>query len=84
VLSGRFSPMLLSEERKMRNRLVCCISGGLLGFALSGTISNALGLTGTAGAVFSVVAGLALGYVVSTLIDVFTAKPDGLLPGRPD
>jgi len=64
----------------MRNRLVCCISGGLLGFALSGTISNALGLTGTVGTVFCAVAGLALGYVVSTLIDVFTAKPDSLLP----
>jgi len=68
----------------MRNRLVCCISGGLLGFALSGTISNALGLTGTLGMAFSAIAGLAIGYVASTLIDVFTAKPDGLLPGRPD
>ncbi len=68
----------------MRNRLVCCISGGLLGYALSGTVTDALGLTGTVGTVFSVVAGLALGYVVSTLIDVFTAKPDSLLPGQPD
>jgi hypothetical protein len=76
--------MLLSEERTMRNRLVCCISGGLLGFALSGTITNALGLDGMAGTVFSAVAGLALGYGVSILIDVFTAKPHGLLPGQPD
>jgi hypothetical protein len=68
----------------MRNRLVCCISGGLLGFALSGTINEALGLTSTVGTVFSAVAGLALGYVASTLMDVFTAKPDSLLPGRPD
>ena len=68
----------------MRNRLVCCISGGLLGFALSGTVTNALGLTGTVGTVFSTIAGLALGYVVSTLIDVFTAKPDGLLPRHLD
>jgi len=68
----------------MRNRLVCCISGGLLGFALSGTISNALGLTSTLGMAFSAIAGLAIGYVVSTLIDVFTAKPDGLLTGRPE
>ena len=68
----------------MRNRLVCCISGGLLGFALSGTINDALGLTGVVGTAFSAVAGLALGYVVSTLIDVFTAKPHGLLPGRLD
>jgi hypothetical protein len=68
----------------MRKRVVCCISGGLLGFALSGTIGEALGLTATVGAAFSAAAGLALGYVVSTLIDVFTAKPDSLLPGRPN
>jgi hypothetical protein len=66
----------------MRKRLVCCISGGLLGFALSGTVGDALGLTSTAGSVFSAAAGLALGYVVSTLMDVFTAKPDSLLSGR--
>ena len=66
----------------MRKRLVCCISGGLLGFALSGTVGEALGLTSMVGAVFSVAAGLALGYVVSTLMDVFSAKPDSLLPGR--
>lgn len=66
----------------MRKRLVCCISGGLLGFALSGTIGDALELTQVVGSVFSAASGLALGYVVSTLMDVFTAKPDSLLPGR--
>jgi hypothetical protein len=66
----------------MRKRLVCCISGGLLGFALSGTVGDALGLTSPVGMAFSAAAGLALGYVVSTLMDVFTAKPDSLLPGR--
>ena len=68
----------------MRKRLVCCISGGLMGFALSGTVGESLDLTTTAGGVFSAAAGLALGYVVSTLLDVFTAKPDSLLPGRLD
>jgi hypothetical protein len=63
----------------MRRRLVCCISGGLLGFALSGSIGDALGLTPMVGSVFSAAAGLALGYVISTLMDVFTAKPDNLL-----
>lgn len=66
----------------MRKRMVCCISGGLFGFALSGSVGDALALTSTVGTVFSVAAGLALGYVVSTLIDVFNAKPDSLLPGR--
>ena len=66
----------------MRKRLVCCISGGLLGFALSGTIGDALELTQVVGMAFSAAAGLALGYVVSTLMDVFTAKPDSLLPGQ--
>lgn len=64
----------------MRNRLMCCISGALFGIALSGTISESLGLSATLGTSFSAAAGLALGYVASTLIDVFTAKPDSLLP----
>jgi hypothetical protein len=34
------------------------------------------------GMVFSAAVGLALGYVVSTLMDVFTAKPDSLLSGQ--
>jgi hypothetical protein len=68
----------------MRNRLICCISGGLLGFALSGVVNDTLGLTAPVGTVFSAIAGLAIGYVVSTLIDVFTAKPDSLLPSRLD
>jgi hypothetical protein len=63
----------------MRNRLICCISGGLLGFAFSGTLGDSLGLTPVMGSVVSTVVGLALGYVASTLIDVFTAKPDSLL-----
>lgn len=71
--------MLLIEERiKMRNRLVCCISGGLLGIALSGTINESLELSNALGTAFCAAAGLALGYVASTLIDVFTAKPDSL------
>ena len=68
----------------MRKRLVCCISGGLLGFALSATVGDALALTGLVGSVFSTASGLALGYVVSTLMDVFTAKPDSILPTQPD
>jgi hypothetical protein len=64
----------------MRKRLVCCISGGLLGFALaSTTVTETLGLSPLVGIAFSAGLGLALGYVVSTLIDVFTAKPDSLL-----
>ena len=63
----------------MRNRLVCCISGGLLGVAFSGAINQSLELSTTLGTAFCAAAGLALGYVVSTLVDVFTAKPDSLL-----
>jgi lipopolysaccharide export LptBFGC system permease protein LptF len=74
--------MLLSRRNTMRKRLVCCISGGLLGFALSGKIGDALDLTPMVGMVFSAAVGLALGYVVSTLMDVFTAKPDSLLSGQ--
>ena len=66
----------------MRRRLVVCISGGLLGFALSGKVGDALELAPVMGMAFSAAAGLGLGYVVSTLMDVFAAKPDSLLPGR--
>ncbi len=67
----------------MRKRLVCCIyREELLGFALSGKIGDALDLTPMVGMVFSAAVGLALGYVVSTLMDVFTAKPDSLLSGQ--
>jgi hypothetical protein len=66
----------------MRRRLVVCISGGLLGFALSGKVGDALDLAPLVGMAFSAAAGLGLGYVVSTLMDVFAAKPDALLPGR--
>ncbi len=66
----------------MRRRLAICISGGLLGFALSGKVGDALDLEPLVGMAFSAAAGLGLGYVVSTLMDVFAAKPDSLLPGR--
>ena len=66
----------------MRRRLVVCISGGLMGFALSGKIGDALDLAPAMGMAFSAAAGLGLGYVVSTLMDVFAAKPDSLIPGR--
>ena len=68
----------------MRKRLVCCISGGLLGFAFSGKLIETLELAPTIGMALGAAVGLALGYVASTLIDVFAAKPDSLLPGRPD
>ena len=66
----------------MRRRLVVCISGGLMGFALSGKIGDALDLAPVMGMAFSAAAGLGIGYVVSTLMDVFAAKPDSLIPGR--
>gem|GEM_PF-2335856 len=84
MISGRFSAILLSEDETMRNRLLGCISGGLLGFALSGTLMETLGLSGTVGTAFCVVAGVALGYAVGVLIDAFKAKPDSLLPGQLD
>ena len=68
----------------MRNRLVGCVAGALIGFALGGTIRDMLGLTATIGTVFSAAAGMVLGYVATTLVDVFRAKPDSLLPGRSD
>ena len=64
----------------MRRRLVCGLFGGLVGIAVgSSAASEMVVLSPAAGMALSAGLGLVLGYVVSTLIDVFTAKPDSLL-----
>ena len=55
----------------MRKRLVGCAAGGALGFGLASAINLNLGLSPVlALAAFSII-GIALGYVLTTLADVF-------------
>lgn len=56
----------------MQTRLLACIAGGLLGVALTSTINGGLGLSPTLALIACSSAGVAIGYVVSILYDVFT------------
>jgi hypothetical protein len=56
----------------VQTRLLACLAGGLLGVALTSTINESLGLSPTLAFVACSSAGVAIGYVVSILYDVFT------------
>ena len=63
----------------MQTRLFACLAGGFLGAAVAASISNTLGLSPTFAVIACSSVGVALGYVVSMLVDVFTASSsDGL------
>jgi hypothetical protein len=55
----------------VQTRLLSCLAGGLLGVALASTINESLGLTPTLAMIACASAGVALGYMVSILFDVF-------------
>ena len=56
----------------MQTRLLACVAGGLVGVVLASSINGALGLSPTLAVIVCGLAGVALGSVVSVLIDVFT------------
>lgn len=55
----------------MRKRLGGCIAGGVLGLCLTTVVNGSLGLPPALGLGASLTAGIAFGYVVTTLADVF-------------
>lgn len=61
----------------MQTRLLACLAGGFFGVVVASPISGSLGVSATLGLIGCSLAGIAVGYVVSTLFDVFTAHaPD--------
>ncbi len=54
----------------MRTRLLACLAGGFLGVVV-GPVSGGFGLDPTVALIVFSAAGIAIGYVVSILIDVF-------------
>jgi hypothetical protein len=62
----------------MRRRLITCCAGAALGGYFGPAISDTLGLTAASAMALCAAAGLAVGYVVSMLLDVFSAKPHPL------
>jgi hypothetical protein len=55
----------------MRRRLAGCIAGGVLGLCLTSLINSSLGLPPAIAFGACLAAGMAFGYVVTTLADVF-------------
>ena len=66
--------MSLYWEVSVQTRLVSCLAGGLLGFAFTTTINDSVGLSPTAAFIVFPSVGVALGYAISMLFHVFTAK----------
>jgi hypothetical protein len=62
----------------MLKRLILCLAGAALGAYIGSTLTDSLGLSPAATMVVYSLAGMAVGYVASTLVEVFTAKPDPL------
>jgi hypothetical protein len=60
----------------MQTRLFASLAGALLGAAVSSTVNSSVDLSPTLVLIGCTVTGLALGYVVSMLFDVF-AMPSG-------
>jgi len=55
----------------MRKRLMGCIAGGVVGFCLASLVNFDLGLSPALALVAWSMAGIAFGYVVTMLADVF-------------
>ncbi len=55
----------------MQIRLLACLAGGLAGIAVAAEINDILGLSPTIAMIGCAAVGVALGYVVSQLVDVF-------------
>ena len=55
----------------MQKRLLASLAGGLIGAAVTSTVNASLGLSPTIALIACSSIGLAIGYVASTLFDVF-------------
>ena len=60
----------------MRTRLLACMAGALIGAALASPINDSLDLPPTIALIACSLAGIALGYVTSLMIHVFTASSE--------
>jgi ABC-type Fe3+-siderophore transport system permease subunit len=57
----------------MQTRLLACISGGLFGVVAAYTVNERMTMSPIVTFTGCILAGIALGYFVSIMIDVFTA-----------
>ena len=59
----------------MQTRLFACLAGGFLGVVVT-PVNASLGVSPTVAVIACSSVGVAVGYVVSILFDVFTARPE--------
>jgi len=59
----------------LQTRLFACLAGGFLGVVFASPINGSLGLSPVLALVGCSLGGVALGYVISTLFDVFAPSP---------
>jgi hypothetical protein len=67
----------------VQTRLLACLAGGLLGAILTSTVSAGLGVSPLLGFIGCTVAGIALGCLVSILLDVFSGANEDANPDAP-
>ena len=58
----------------MQTRILACLAGGLLGAILTSTVSAGLSVSPLLAFIGCSLAGVAVGYLVSTLCDVFAGN----------
>ena len=59
----------------MQTRLLSCLAGGFLGVAVTSPVSRSMDLSPLIALIGCTSVGVALGYVVSILFDVFAMNP---------
>ncbi len=64
----------------MQRRLIASALGGLIGLGLAYRFQEDFGISPSLAYGACAVAGMAIGWVVSTLLDVFAASPDEVPP----
>jgi len=67
----------------MRKRLIICLAGAAVGACVASITNEPLGLSPDDALAVCSLAGMVIGYVASTMLEVFAAKPDPLAI-RPD
>jgi hypothetical protein len=67
----------------MQRRLIASAVGGVVGLGLAYQFQDNFGISETLAYIGCVLAGMAIGWVASTLFDVFAGSPDVTPPGAP-
>lgn len=65
----------------MQTRLLACLAGGLLGAILTSAVSTGLELNPILAFIGCSLAGIALGYLASILLDIFAGNFEDVSPG---